>query len=155
MKIEKAKNLFQIMMLLPVIQTLEEVYPDAEHWFINKVAPRVMLGEDIVLVLKSDNGDVAGIAIGKKTKNESKLCCLKVMDNFQGHGYGIKLIKSMLKELGDDSPYCTVSEDFFHMYAPIFINHFGWSIDDVQRDLYKKGKLEYFFNGKMKESEML
>ena len=77
------------------------------------------------------------------------------MDDFQSFGYGIKLIKSMLKELDNDYPHCSVSEDFLHMYAPVFINHFGWTIDDVQRDIYKKGKLEYFFNGKMKAPEML
>lgn len=155
MKIEKAETLFQLTEILSLIKTLESFYPDVEHWYINKVIPRVMLGEDIVLVLKDDSEKLAGVAIGKKTETESKLCCLKVIEDFQSRGYGIKLIKNMLRELGNDYPHCSVSEDLFHIYSQLFVNHFGWSVDDVKEDVYKKGKLEYYFNGKMKVKDML
>lgn len=151
MEIIKVTTLFPLMQLLPVIQTISDLYPDVEHWYINKAIPRVLLGEDNVFVVKNESGEIAGFAIAKKTEKESKLCCIKIMPDYQSKGYSIALIKAVQQELGSDYLHCSVSEDLFHAYSRLFINHFGWSVDDVQKDVYKKGKLEYFFNGKMKK----
>lgn len=151
MEIIKVKTLFPLMQLLPVIQTISHAYPDVEHWYINKAIPRVLLGKDSVFVVKNESGEIAGFAISKKTEKESKLCCIKIMPEYQGKGHAIALIKAVQQELGNDYLHCSVSEDLFHAYSRLFINHFGWSVDDVQKDVYKKGKQEYFFNGKMKK----
>ena len=64
-------------------------------------------------------------------------------------------IKKIQKELNEEKLHCSVSEDLLPLYLKIFINHFKWAIDEVQESKYKKGKLEYFFNGKSKkESEL-
>ena len=155
MRIEKISNLFLLTELSSTISSLSHIYPDISHWYNNKVIPRVMLGEDIVIVAKSENGETIGFAIGKKTDKESKLCCLMVLPDFRGRGYALKLINRIIEELDDDYPHCSVSEDLFHIYSKIFINHFRWSLDDVVSDVYQKGKLEYFFNGKHKKESII
>lgn len=155
MKIEKISNLFLLTELSLTISSLSHIYPDISHWYNNKVIPRVMLGEDIVIVAKSKNNEIIGFAIGKKTEKESKLCCLMVLPEFRGKGYAVKLINHIIDELNDDYPHCSVSEDLFHIYSKIFINHFKWSLDDVVSGIYHKGKLEYFFNGKHKKDSIL
>lgn len=124
MRIEKISNLFLLTELSSTISSLSHIYPDISHWYNNKVIPRVMLGEDIVIVAKSENGKTIGFAIGKKTEKESKLCCLMVLPDFRGKGYALKLINRIIEELDDDYPHCSVSEDLFHTYSKIFINHF-------------------------------
>lgn len=155
MRIEKISNLFLLTELSSTISSLSHIYPDISHWYNNKVIPRVMLGEDIVIVAKSENGETIGFSIGKKTEKESKLCCLMVLPDFRGRGYALKLINRIIEELDDDYPHCSVSEDLFHIYSKIFINHFRWSLDDVVSDVYQKGKLEYFFNGKHKKESII
>lgn len=155
MKIEKISSLMRLTSLLPVIANLEDTYPDVEHWYINKVIPRVMLDQDVVLTVTDDSNNIAGFAIGKNTDQEKKLCCLMILPQFQHAGYGFKLTKAMMKELNTDYPHCSVSEDLFHAYSRMFINHFGWSVDEVKKDVYVKGKLEYYFNGKEKETQEL
>lgn len=155
MRIDKINNLFLLTELSSTISSLSYIYPDISHWYNNKVIPRVMLGKDIVIVAKSEDGETIGFAIGKKTEKESKLCCLMVLPDFRGKGYALKLINRIIKELDDDYPHCSVSEDLFHTYSKIFINHFKWSLDDVVSDVYQKGKLEYFFNGKHKKDSII
>lgn len=155
MKIEKISSLYLLTELSSTISSLSHIYPDISHWYSNKVIPRVMLGEDIVIVAKSEKNEIIGFAIGKKTETESKLCCLMILPDFRGKGHAVKLINRIIEELNDDYPHCSVSEDLFHTYSKIFINHFKWSLDDVVTGVYKKGKLEYFFNGKHKKESIL
>lgn len=155
MMIKNVTTLIGLTQLIPYLKNIENIYPDVEHWYINKVIPRVMLEKDIVLVIYSPENEVAGFAIAKNNKEEKKLCCLIIMPDYQGRGYAIKLIKKIQKELNEEKLHCSVSEDLLHVYSKIFINHFKWTIDEVQESKYKKGKLEYFFNGKSKkESEL-
>lgn len=114
------------------MKNIENIYPEVEHWYINKVIPRVMLEKDIVLVIYSPENEVAGFAIAKNNKEEKKLCCLIIMPDYQGRGYAIKLIKKIQKELNEEKLHCSVSEDLLPLYLKIFINHFKWAIDEVQ-----------------------
>ncbi|MDI6976106.1 GNAT family N-acetyltransferase [Serratia sp. Se-RSBMAAmG] len=151
MNTEKLTSLFSLNELLPTLATLNDIYPDISHWYFNKVIPRVLLGEDAVIIVKNTSGQMAGFAIAKKTESESKLCCLYILPEFRGQGYVIPLIENVIEELDNDYPHCSVSEDLFHAYSKIFINYFRWRLDEVVSNVYKKGKLEYFFNGKRKE----
>jgi hypothetical protein len=52
----------------------------------------------------------------------------------------------MLRELNDDKPHCTVSEEMLHLYSRAFINHYRFDLGRVDKGAYRPNKLEYVFN---------
>lgn len=131
---------------LPFIKSLNQYYPDIEYWYVNKVVPGLITGNDKLLIAHA-YGQIAGIALGKATGSESKLRCVRVHPDHQNGGLGIRLIDGMLDLIGSRKPGVTVSEEMFHLYSRPFIKRYGFELSDVIKGRYRKGKLEYGFNG--------
>jgi N-acetylglutamate synthase-like GNAT family acetyltransferase len=131
--------------VLPFIQSLDHYYPDITHWYVNKVVPGLSLGNDKLLIAR-DNGVIAGIALGKMG-DESKLRCVRVHPDYQNTGLGIRLIDNMLDLIEDGRPGVTVSEEMLHQYSRTFVKRYGFELSDVTKGRYRRGKLEYAFNG--------
>lgn len=138
-------SFFDTMSTLPFIASLDQYYPDIQHWYISKVIPGVSLGTD-KLVIAKDNGVIAGIALGKNDGTEAKLRCIRVHPDYNGSGLGIKLIDSMLEEISSIKPHVTVSEEMFHLYSRLFHRRYGFYLTDVNKGMYRRGKLEYCYN---------
>jgi len=119
------------------------LYPGFHNWFFNRVVPGIELGERQLLI-EGRNNHVAGIAI-VKTGCEKKLCTLRVSEQFQNKGLGIKLFESCFEALDTCKPLLTVSEEKFPEFQRIF-DYYGFEITSVRKDLYRKGKNEFFFN---------
>ena len=90
--------------------------------------------------------ELVGISIIKKDK-EKKLCALRVNDKFKNRGYGLYMLDESLKRLEVDKPLCSVSEEMINEYSRIFVNRYDFDLSHVYKGLYRKGKLEYEFNG--------
>lgn len=131
--------------VLPFIKSLDAYYPDVSHWYINKVIPGLSLGED-KLIIARDGLNIAGVALGKMGE-ESKLRCVRVHPDYQGTGLGIRLIDQMLELIEDGNPGVTVSEEMLHLYSRPFVKRYGFELSDVSKGRYRRGKLEYAFNG--------
>jgi len=131
--------------VLPFIKGLDTYYPEISHWFINTVIPGLSLGSDKLIVAR-DGVNIAGIALGKMG-DESKLRCVRVHPDYQGTGLGIRLIDEMLELIEDGKPGATVSEEMLHLYSRPFIKRYGFELSDVSKGQYRRGKLEYVFNG--------
>lgn len=142
---ERGHTLTDTVVALNMLRNLDNYYPDFEYWFINKAMPGIMVGEDILLFAKNNN-ECVGVALGKKTEEEIKLRCVRVLPEFQNRGTGIHLTEKMLRELDCDKPRCTVCEEMFHDFARPFVNYFDWAVTDVQKNLYREGRLEYLWN---------
>lgn len=140
------KNIGEAKQCLDILNSLNSYYPEFNHWYWNKVVPDAFndIGE-IIVCLK--NEDIIGVSILKNTNNEKKLRCLRIKEEYQNKGYGLYLIDECLKRLKTDKPLLTVSEDMFPSFARIFINKYHFDISYVHKNLYKKNKLEYEFNG--------
>lgn len=130
--------------VLPFIKSLDVYYPDISHWYINKVIPGIMLGDD-KLVIASDNGRLAGVALSKSGV-ENKLRCIRVHPDYANNGLGIRLIDRSLELIGDSKPAVTVSEELIHHYSRIFVNRYGFELSAVDKGTYRARKLEYRFN---------
>ena len=76
---------------------------------------------------------------------EKKLCTLKVFDEFQNKGYGLKLFEKSFDALNTDKPFLTVSEEKYLEFEKIF-KYFNFELTSVKKGLYRNNKLEYFFN---------
>lgn len=145
MHIERSRGFVQTFMALPLLRSLNDLYPGFEDWYVNTVAPGVVLGRDTLLVAK-DGQHLVGIALGKRTLEETKLRCVRVLPEYQNTGVGLRLIDRMLEELECDKPHCSVAEEMLHLYSRAFVNRYGFVLSAVDKGAYRPGKLEYRFN---------
>lgn len=142
---EITRRLTDAILAKGMLDGLESYYPGFQFWYVNKCMPGIVLGPDILIVAR-EHGQIVGICIGKKRDGEVKLRCVRVLPHYQNRGVGLQLIDRMLRALNNDKPYCTVPEELMHTYSRPFINHYGFSLDRVDRGPYRKGVLEYGFN---------
>ncbi len=145
MNIERSNSFVQAFCVLPMLHSLDTLYPGFQDWYVDTVVPGVVLGQDVLLVGK-DEGRVVGVALGKRTQSETKLRCVRVLPEYQNKGLGLRLIDSMLDELECVKPHCTVAEELLHVYSRAFVNRYGFALTGVDKGTYRRGKLEYRFN---------
>ena len=119
---------------LPFLRSLDQYYPGIEDWYVNTVATGLIDSETKVLVAR-DRGLITGMAIGKKGE-ETKLRCVRVLPEYANTGLGIKLMDRMFEQLECSKPHATVSEELLHSYSRIFVNRYGFKLDEVKKGLY-------------------
>ncbi len=144
--LETTTSFVQAFSALPFIKSLNQYYPDIEYWYVNKVVPGLVVGNDKLLVAR-DNDIIAGIALGKASDGESKLRCVRVHPDYQNGGLGIRLIDGMLDLIEERQPGVTVAEEMINLYSRAFVKRYGFNLSDVTKGRYRRGKLEYGFNG--------
>lgn len=137
-------------MLLPLIQEelidLSLFYPGFQKWYESKVIPGLYSGER-TLLLEMRNNHLAGIAILKNDGDEKKLCCLRIMDEFQNKGgIGLKLFERSMQELETRYPLLSVGEEKLDHFIKIF-HHFGFKKSWEYPEYYRPRKTEISFNG--------
>ncbi len=149
---KNAKSLIELKVAFASIEKLGESYPNFYDWYWNKVVPGIWTGNDeVVLAYKKD--EIIGVSI-LKNSGEKKLRALRIKEKFQSKGFGLYLIDESLKRLNIDKPLCSVSEKMINDYSRIFINRYKFDISHVYKGLYKKGELEYEFNGRNIEADL-
>lgn len=146
-KIEPATSFVAAFTALPFIESLNQYYPDIDYWYVNKVVPGLVTGNDKLLIARDRDYNIAGIALGKVSDNEAKLRCVRVHPDHQNGGLGIRLIDGMLDLIEERQPGVTVAEEMLHLYSRAFIKRYGFTLSDVTKGRYRRGKLEYGFNG--------
>jgi len=132
--------------ILPMIENIEVCYPNFRRWYLDKAVPDLASGKGRMILAEQD-GQVVGVALGKRDEDERKLRCLRVEQRLRSRGIGSHLIDRILKELGTDRPLCTVSEEMMHDLSRLMVNGFGFHLTSVEKGAYRPGKLEYVFNG--------
>ncbi len=145
MNIEPSTSFVQAFQVLPLLSTLDELYPNFQDWYINTVVPGIVLGTDSLLLAK-DGPRVVGVALGKRTAEETKLRCVRVLPSHQNSGVGLRLIDRMLETLECEKPHCSVAEEMLHTYSRAFVHRYGFELTGVEKGRYRRGKLEYCFN---------
>lgn len=131
----------------PFLASLDRYYPGIASWFESSFSTGFLRGDNHLIVAFDTNERIAGIALGKKTLNETKMQCVRVAEPSVHSGLGIALMDRMIEVLQCERPLATVSEEMLHQYSRIFIKRYGFSLDDVVKGTYRQGKLEYCFNG--------
>ena len=124
------------------LKAAEIYYPEFRKWYTEKVIPELFTSNR-ELIVENRNDDIAGIAIVKKEEN--KLCTLRITEDFQNKGIGLKLFEKSFESLNTGKPFLTVSEEKLVEFEKIF-KYYGFKMTSIHKDLYRKGKKEYFFN---------
>ncbi|HFC8497723.1 TPA: GNAT family N-acetyltransferase [Neisseria subflava] len=130
------------------LKMLSEQYPNVSNWLERKVLTGLYDGTRSIL-LEWRDGKIAGLAILKNEIEEKKLCCLRIMPEFQNKGIGIKLFQRSFAVLRTEKPLLSVSEQKLSEFEKIF-NYFGFVQTEKYFDLYKQNTIEISYNGYLK-----
>jgi len=124
------------------LNSAKNYYPNFQNWYYNKVVPDI-LNNKRDFIFENRNDKIVGLALIKY--EEKKLCTLKVFDEYQNRGYGLKLFENSFDKLETNKPFLTVSEEKYLEFKKVF-EYYGFELTSIQKDLYRSEKLEYFFN---------
>ncbi|WP_082504838.1 MULTISPECIES: hypothetical protein [unclassified Methylophilus] len=127
---------------------MSNYYPNFTDWFDQTVIPGLESGERTIILLKDMNKPIAGLGIVKDTLEEKKLCCLRVRDQYNGSGLGVRLFKHSFAELGTDMPLLSVSSEKLPEFKRVF-DYFGFEFGEEYTGIYRPKKKEMSFNGEL------
>lgn len=125
--------------------TLEQEYPDFKKWFFGSVVPELESGHRNLFVAYYDK-KIAGILITKDSLEEKKICTLRVSPECRNAGIGTQLMAVAISTLNTAKPLITVSDDHISEFLKLF-NNFGFVLNSIHVDYYRRGHIEYAFNG--------
>jgi len=143
-----SKSLVDLHSAYECIKSIRNYYPNFDDWYVNKMIPDV-IGGDGVLILAREKDTVVGVGLGR-SGNVPKLRCIRVDPMIANRGIGLHIIDRLLTSLNASKPVVTVSEEMMHTYSRIFVNRYDFSLTNVEKGMYRKGKIEYVFNDNLK-----
>ncbi len=124
---------------------LSDFYPLFDRWLKTKVLPGLVTGERSIL-LEQNRGRFSGLAIVKDDGLEKKLCCLRVMPEFQGSGAGLRLFERAFETLDNDMPLLSIAEEQKDTFNKLF-SYYGFELAKKYKNHYRPLKDELSFNG--------
>lgn len=124
------------------LNSAEQFYPNFKNWYYGKVIPDLFLDKRN-FIFEKRNDNIVGLSLVKY--DEKKLCTLKIFEEYQNKGYGLKLFEKTFKELDTDKPFLTVSEEKYVEFKKVF-SYYNFELTSIKKDYYRNDKLEYFFN---------
>lgn len=141
-------DLREIATAFELVCDLTDSYPDFEAWWHAKAVPDIIAGRGTMLLAEQDS-QIVGLSLSKKTPDETKIRCLRVMPGWRNKGIGLNLADRTLKLLDCAKPLITVPHDMIHDYARPLVNMFHFDLTYVAKGYYRPGRLEYCFNGRI------
>ncbi|QPB41678.1 GNAT family N-acetyltransferase [Rodentibacter haemolyticus] len=131
----------------------ELVYPDILSWY-KKVDQEIRKNPEnremfISLSNESNAFCISGLMILKNTRDEKKICTLRVGDKYQGQGMGSEFLDKAIEFLGTNTPLITVPEESDKLFSKIF-SKYGFEKTEEISGLYREGKKEYIYNGQFR-----
>lgn len=166
---EKENTLDYLKVLGMSLSDLSKDYPDFVKWYTDKIIPGIEKGEREI-ILRHQEGRVSGIAILKNTspvndipeesnerstvlnelgssiESERKICCLRVLPEYQNRGIGVKLFIRSMDRLETDKPLLSISSNNLNRFKNI-MDYFNFKQYQHYPDLYRKNSEEISYNG--------
>ena len=132
-------------LIISHLYDLSGYYPGFKEWLDQKVVPGLLRGERSIL-LEHSRGRLAGLAIIKDELAEQKLCCLRVLPEFQGTGVGLKLFERSFDALKNDAPLLSIAEEQKPVFEKLF-KYYGFELAKKYHNYYRPKRDELSFNG--------
>ncbi|UST64022.1 GNAT family N-acetyltransferase [Pseudomonas moraviensis] len=127
------------------LKDLSGFYPEFNTWLYQKTIPGIIAGERSI-ILEHRRGTLSGLAIVKNSEFEQKLCCLRVLPEFQGSGVGLRLFERAFELLNNDRPLLSVAEEQIPVFQKLF-SYYGFELEKKYNGYYRPLKDELSFNG--------
>lgn len=128
------------------LQDISVNYPKFDNWFFNTVYKEIKSENperDILVML--DGAFIVSIMILKNSKEEKKLCTIKVHEEYRKQNIATHMFEKSFIELNTLYPQFTVSDNNFPNFDSI-IKHFNFKVSYAQNSVYDIGKNEYYIN---------
>lgn len=130
------------------LQDLEKEYPAFGKWFARLFASPECLEREREILFCMRDGEIAGLAILKRTPEEQKICTLRVGRRFQGRSVGRLLMQMSFEWLENDRPLITVHQSRYREFKGLF-QYYGFELEDKKWCYYKLFQTELAFNGEL------
>lgn len=124
---------------------VERFYPSFGGWFRDRVVPGIAAGERFCLGALL-NGRIVGVAIGKASHDERKLCTLWVEEAARKSGVAESLAQAAFERLGTTTPIFTVPEERLPEFQGI-LRRWGFRASEIRENAYRPASREHVFNG--------
>lgn len=151
--IHEYKEVHNELAIFRFLYEAKNYYPSFDSWYFQKVIPEARIGKREIISEVRD-GKIVGVMILKNTSEEKKICSLRVSDEFQNHGLGVRMFEKAFKILETDKPFLTVSEEKLPSFQKIF-TYFQFTQTERLENYYREGKKEFSFNGHLSLKESL
>ena len=116
-------------------------YPFFEEW-LEHVFVMTYTKERVIITCESDDGiEIYGVCIIKNTKQEKKICTLRVAAEIQRQGIGTHLVSMAIALLGDDYPLITVPQKHLEPFKR-FLSFFNFKISGRVKSVYNEDTYE-------------
>lgn len=106
------------------LSPLTKSYQGFDNWYANLFSSNELNKEREIIVCLYDN-KIAGVAITKNSKDEKKLCTLKVADSMKGSGLAYELVTLAIRILEEDHPFCSINSEKESEFSRLF-KYFGF-----------------------------
>lgn len=133
-------------MVYAFLQDISVNYPKFNQWFFNTVSKEIKSANperDILVML--DGAFIVSVMILKNSKEEKKLCTIKVHEEYRKQNIATNMFEKSFIELETLFPQFTISEINFPNFDSI-IKHFNFKVSYKQNSVYNIGKNEYYIN---------
>lgn len=129
---------------------LSKDYPDFKSWYFRKMKVELENGYRDILFSTYKN-QITGVAILKDFANEKKICTIRVYPQFKNMGFGKSLIEKSIEILQYETPMISVSESRIYQFENI-LSYFKFELVQITSSYYKKGQVEYVYNGELESN---
>lgn len=133
-------------MVYDFLQDISLNYPKFNYWFFHTVSKELKANHeerDILVML--DGAFIVSVMIIKKSKEEKKVCTIKVHEGYRKQNIATYMFEQSIIELDSLFPKFTISENNFPNFDSI-IKNFNFKVSYTQNSVYEIGKNEYYIN---------
>lgn len=128
------------------------VYPSIDEWWKTRVVPGLKSGKRLCQVIVK-NDEIAALSIVKHSQVSSKLCTLRVRENYRSLGLGQRLLRSTFQNILSyrcKDVHYTISEEVLS-HCGEFFTPYGFNLSAWNKGRYVKGKDELIFSVKSRD----
>lgn len=143
--VQKMKQFNEIFSFL---KKLVFEYPDFEWWYSRLFSAEYEIVPTREIIICKKDTDLAGVIILKKSRQERKICTLRVDRKYRNYGIATQLIKYGLDWLDTDKPLVTCHKMKKGQFDKIF-QYFGFELEQEYCGYYSFFNIESVYNGQL------
>lgn len=136
------------------VKRLNIEYPGFDKWYRNLFDNKKNLKRDREIIICEKEFCIAGVAILKATKEEKKICTLRVAKKFQRQGIGKRLMEMSFEWLEDDKPLITMHSRKRHQFSTL-LEYYGFELEEEKSNYYHLFSTELIYNGTLPEKKIV
>lgn len=123
-------------------------YPNFKKWYNSLFESDYTIKNSREIIFCVNSGEIAGVAILKKTDLENKICTLRVSTKYEKLGLGRSLLEKSMEYLHNDKPLITLHISMYHKFKNI-INRYGFQLEQEISCCYGLFRSELVYNGEI------